>query len=168
MYTGIVHIALLSEEKRLASIVAVNKCVCLCLSKEAFRAALSAEKFSEVVTEVMRQRTETRLKREKEKQKMTTSSKRSSISSSLTEIRSDDEFPEFDGVWGEGPDGSNMVIGKSPLRSVKSLTTSGGEISFTSKLLIKKTPEGDKYINKYKKDSKMIRMSIADKAKKKD
>ena len=100
----------------------------------------------------MKQRTETRLKREKEKQRL--ASTMSSRKSSLTDVSENDQFPELDSLWGdtiEGPGGNMMAIGKSPLRSMRSGSggSVSGEIIFTPKLSIRKVG-GEKYINKFK------------------
>jgi serine/threonine protein kinase/CRP-like cAMP-binding protein len=133
------EMALLSEEPRVASVVAVSKTICLCLSKAAFRAALSAEKFSAIVTDVMEQRRITRMKRDKEREKLTVAMSRKAS------VVSDDDFPELEQELWVG-DESNSPVRR---RSSKSSYSSGGEVTFSSKLVIKKVGH-TKYINKYR------------------
>lgn len=138
------EMALLSDEPRVASVIAKGKCVCLCLEKVAFRTALSAEKFNKIVTDMMEKRKQTRMKRDQIR-KDSMASRRSS----LTSVGEENPFPELDSLWGDAFDGK--VIGKSPLRTTGgTFYTTGSEVTFTSKLSIRKSPEGDRFINKYK------------------
>ena len=139
------EMALLSDEPRVASVVAQGKVICLCLSKAAFRAALSAEKFSAIVNDVMEQRRLTRLKRDREREKlaMAISSRKGSVSSANM---SEDEFPELEKeLW--APDGESNISHRG--RSSKSNASSGAEVTFSSKLVIKKVGH-TKYINRYR------------------
>jgi serine/threonine protein kinase len=144
------EMALLSDEPRVASVVAVGRCVCLCLAQTAFRAALSADKFSSIVNDMMKQRRETRMKREAARKSVANATFVSQRSSIVSMGGSDDPFPELNGLWGDPADGSNMTIGKSPLRTTGTFYTAGSEVTFSAKLIIKKAVNGDKYINKYK------------------
>lgn len=140
------EMALLSDEPRVASVVAVSKVVCLCLSKVAFRAALSAEKFSAIVTDVMEQRRVTRLKRDREREKLTSAMSRKGSVASLAGD-GDGEFPELGSqLWVKGADSGGSMLQRG---SCKSTYSSGCEVTFSSKLVIKKIGQ-TKYINKYR------------------
>ena len=65
------EMALMSDEKRSASIVAVEKCVCLSLAKDDFQVALGNEMFNKYVSDMNDKRKSTRANRDKQQSNAT-------------------------------------------------------------------------------------------------
>lgn len=97
------EMALLTDEPRVASVIAIERTVCLCLSKADFRAALSAEVFNSVVVSMMKQRQVTRVKRNMSRVSSMQSSGGGSSSRRMSRTYSSDaleesRFPELDAL----------------------------------------------------------------------
>jgi len=58
------EMSLVTDEPRVASVISVKNTICLCLSKQVFRSALSDESFSDVLTDALAKRKEIRKQRE--------------------------------------------------------------------------------------------------------
>jgi CRP-like cAMP-binding protein len=128
------ELALIYDEPRLASVQAVGPTNCLYLSKAAFRAALTAQQFNDVMQEISYQRMITRERREEQIQKSTLLQSEYSISSgisSLTSMTGDLENDYADRL----PD--------------KSLTLGHTSSTVTSTLVRRRFSSGDRFINKY-------------------
>ncbi len=114
------EMSLLTDEPRVASVISIKNTICLCLSKQVFRSALSDETFNEVLTDVLSKRKEVRKQRER------------------------DEL-----VGSPNPSlGSSPSLRKMSIRS-RASSSGLSEVSVSTTLSMKKLESGYRVINKY-------------------
>lgn len=123
------EMSLVTDEPRVASVISIKTTICLALSKQVFRTALSDETFHEVLSEVLSKRQEIRKQREKEQEEM---------QMQLSDASTPGKLQSFSSMRRSG--------------FLKSRTSSMGfnsEVSVSTTLSVKKLESGFKLINKY-------------------
>lgn len=125
------EMSLVTDEPRVASVISIKNTICMCLSKQVFRSALSDETFNEVFQEVLKKRKMIRDNREKENDDSTSASSPSQDKSK--------------GLHSPNVSMRRMVQSKRRI----SVSLGSNEVREVNTLSMKKLDTGYRVINKY-------------------
>lgn len=152
------EMALVFDEPRVASVLAVGKTSCLYLSKGAFTKALSAEQFQVMMQDVAYQRAEVREKREKKEQAeiaaKATLSRMTSTNTEATAISMSSIASIAPLFSRNSTSGSSHSTPRGRGNMESAWDSDGGSdternVTTTNKLVKRKLATGQKFINKY-------------------